>query len=167
MMADDRTLLTRPDRVTSQDMNFRPQFHKSGTTGLAMTVAGGLMMAFAFYEAFKVFGYYGSQQAALGGQFTNTLNLLLQASIQVMFLGVMGWIGSIFLLRGVDFMKVDRGIGILTFKVEKGVGVVTGLENPEQGGGTISPSLPGSFSSSPSRASNSPREIPLRSFGKD
>ncbi len=45
-----------------------------------------------------------------------------------MFMGIMGWVGSIFLMRGVEFMKVDRGIGIVTFKIDKGVGVVTGVD---------------------------------------
>jgi hypothetical protein len=121
------------------------------------------MLAFAFLQAFYVFSYYASQQATISSQlFTNTLNLLLSASIQVMFLGVMGWIGSIFLLRGVDFMKVDRGIGILTFKVEKGVGVVSGLENQEQGG-TFPPSAsPPSFGSpAMTRSVVSPSQSPM------
>ncbi|MGI0086281.1 MAG: hypothetical protein ACREBQ_14475, partial [Nitrososphaerales archaeon] len=37
-------------------------------------------------------------------------------------------VGSVFVMRGVDFLKVDRGVGVVTFKVDKGVGVVTGVE---------------------------------------
>jgi len=28
-------------------------------------------------------------------------------------------------IRGVDFMKVERGVGVVTFKVDKGVGILT------------------------------------------
>jgi len=49
-----------------------------------------------------------------------------------MFLGVMGWVGSILLVRGVDFMKVDKGVGVVTFKVEKGVGIVTNIEEEKK-----------------------------------
>jgi hypothetical protein len=52
----------------------------------------------------------------------------VQAAIVVMFLGIMGWVGSSFLLRGVEFLKIDRGVGIVTFKVDKGLGVVSGVE---------------------------------------
>ena len=69
-----------------------------------------------------------------------SLNALLEALVPVMILAVMGWIGSIFLLRGVDFMKVDRGVGLVTFKVDRSVGLigsgrpglVTGIETVSQ-----------------------------------
>ena len=59
------------------------------------------------------------------------LTLVLGSAIQVMFLGVMAWVGSILLVRGVDFMKVERGVGVVTFKVDKGVGVYTTTEGKE------------------------------------
>lgn len=42
---------------------------------------------------------------------TTGLNKVLVAAIQAMFLATMGWVGSIILLRGVGFIKVDRGVG--------------------------------------------------------
>ncbi len=90
------------------------------------------MLGAAFVLAYGVFSFYTSQaQTNFSTQtagFVANLNNLLMAAIGVMFLGIMGWVGSVFLLRGVDFMKVDRGIGVVTFKVDKGVGVVSGVD---------------------------------------
>jgi len=106
--------------------------HKSGSTGLIVTVIGGIMLAVTFVVAFDVYQvYFGLAQSDLNSSAANfvpSLNSLLQAAIVVMFLGIMGWVGSAFLLRGVDFMRVDRGVGVVTFKVDKGVGMVTGVD---------------------------------------
>ncbi len=97
-----------------------------------MTVVGALMLGAAFLLAYGVFSFYmGQAQSNFASQaagFVQTLNNLLYAAIVVMFLGIMGWVGSVFVMRGVDFLKVDRGVGVVTFKVDKGVGVVTGVE---------------------------------------
>ncbi|MHB8568176.1 MAG: hypothetical protein ACYC7D_14965 [Nitrososphaerales archaeon] len=107
-------------------------FQKSGATGIVVTVIGAVLLAVVFYFAYQVYNTYfslaQSNYNASSANFVGSLNSLLQASIVVMFLGIMGWVGSIFLLRGVEFMKVDRGIGIVTFKVDKGVGLVSGVE---------------------------------------
>jgi hypothetical protein len=90
------------------------------------------MLGAAFALSYGVYSFYMSQAqsnfATQATGFVTNLNNLLMAAIVVMFLGIMGWVGSVFLLRGVDFMKVDRGIGVVTFKVDKGVGVVTGVD---------------------------------------
>src|SRR2546427_429059 len=54
-----------------------------------------------------------------------SMSVLLYAAIQALFLGIMGWVGSLMVIRGVDFMKVERGVGVVTFKVDKGVGILT------------------------------------------
>ncbi len=59
------------------------------------------------------------------------MGTLLFASIQALFLGIMGWVGSLLMLRGIDFEKVERGVGVVTFKVDKGVGIVTQQPEPE------------------------------------
>ncbi len=113
---------------------------KSGLTGIIATVVGGVMLAVAFFVAYQLYQiYFGIAQtnfaSSSGANFVPSLSNLLLAAVVVMFIGIMGWIGSIFLLRGVDFMKVDRGVGIVTFKVDKSVGVVTGVEitgNPKK-----------------------------------
>jgi hypothetical protein len=108
------------------------QFKKSGSTGLAVTIVGVGMLVFSFLLAYQTFNvYFNLAQSSFGSSsngFVGNLSSLLDSVIVVMFLGIMGWVGSIFLLRGVDFMKVDRGVGIVTFKVDKGVGVVSGVE---------------------------------------
>lgn len=111
------------------------QFSRSGTFGLAVTVAGGLLLGISFIYAYQLYNVYlslASGTSSQSGQFIGSLNALLTALIPVMVLAVMGWIGSIFLLRGVDFMKVDRGVGLVTFKVDKSIGVV-GDQNGQVG----------------------------------
>jgi hypothetical protein len=103
------------------------QFTRSGTFALAITLAGALLLGISFAYAYQLFNVYlnlASGTSSQSSQFVGSLNALLTALIPVMILAVMGWIGSIFLLRGVDFMKVDRGVGLVTFKVDKSVGVV-------------------------------------------
>jgi hypothetical protein len=106
--------------------------HKSGSTGLIITAVGAGMLAATFVIAFDVYGIYmGLAQSdfnAASANFVGSLNSLLQAAIVVMFLGIMGWVGSTFLLRGVEFMKVDRGVGVVTFKVDKGTGMVSTVD---------------------------------------
>ena len=109
------------------------KFQKSGLTGIIVTVVGGVMLAASFMLAYQLYTvYFGIAQSNFSSISANgfipSLSNLLLAAVVVMFIGVMGWIGSVFLLRGVDFMKVDRGVGIVTFKVDKGVGLVTGVE---------------------------------------
>lgn len=104
------------------------QLSRSGTFGLAVTIAGGLLLGISFIFAYRLYDVYvtlvQSNSAQASTQFVGSLDALLQALVPVMILAVMGWIGSIFLLRGVDFMKVDRGVGLVTFKVDKSVGLV-------------------------------------------
>jgi hypothetical protein len=103
--------------------------HKSGSTGLIITIIGAVMLAATFVIAFDVYEVYmGLAQSdfnSTGADFVGSLNSLLQAAIVVMFLGIMGWVGSTFLLRGVEFMKVDRGVGVVTFKVDKATGMIS------------------------------------------
>lgn len=106
--------------------------HESGSTGLVVTIIGVVMLGATFIIAFGVYRtYLGLAQSdfnSTGADFVGSLNSLLQAAIVVMFLGIMGWVGSTLLLRGVEFMKVDRGVGVVTFKVDKATGMVSRLE---------------------------------------
>ena len=97
--------------------------------GLAVTITGGLLLGISFLYAYRLYEVYltlvqSANAAQQSAQFLGSLDALLQALVPVMILAVMGWIGSIFLTRGVDFMKVDRGVGLVTLKVDKSVGVV-------------------------------------------
>jgi hypothetical protein len=106
-------------------------FKLAGIVGISTTVVGIALLGFTFYMALTVFQSYFPFRPP-GADLTSTLNLLLGAAIQAMFLGVMGWVGSILLVRGVDFLKVEKGVGVVTFKVEKGVGVVTNVEQEKK-----------------------------------
>jgi hypothetical protein len=97
--------------------------------GLAVTLTGGLLLGISFIYAYRLYEVYvtlvqSANTAQASTQFLGSLDALLQALVPVMILAVMGWIGSIFLTRGVDFMKVDRGVGLVTLKVDKSVGIV-------------------------------------------
>jgi hypothetical protein len=102
---------------------------KSGAIGLAVTAVGVALLLFTFYNAYLIFSEY--QRLTLSSDFLASVNEILVAAIRAMFLAVMAWVGSILLLRGVDFLKVDRGVGVVTFKVEKGVGIAT-MEQQEK-----------------------------------
>jgi len=81
------------------------------------------MLLFTFSTGYGVFLTY---QGAKGtGDLASSMATLLYAAIQALFLGIMGWVGSLLMLRGIDYAKVDRGVGVVTFKVDKGVGIMT------------------------------------------
>jgi len=104
---------------------------KSGLIGILVTAIGIILLGFTFINAYAVFTAYFPFQVS-GSDITRTLSTLLGAAIQAMFLGVMAWVGSILLLRGVDFLKVEKGVGMVTFKVEKGAGLFTTPEQSEK-----------------------------------
>ena len=104
---------------------------RSGLIGILVTAIGIILLGFTFINAYAVFSAYFPFQVS-GGDLTATLSTLLGAAIQAMFLGVMAWVGSILLLRGVDFLKVEKGVGMVTFKVEKGAGLFTTPQESEK-----------------------------------
>jgi len=104
---------------------------KSGAIGLIVAAVGVALLLFTFYNAYLTFAQYLS--LTLSSDFLASVNEILVAAIKAMFLAVMAWVGSILLLRGVDFLKVDRGVGVVTFRVEKGVGIAT-IEQQEKKG---------------------------------
>lgn len=93
---------------------------KSGMIGLMLTAIGIILLSFTFFLGYQTFTSYSGISVA---GVEEVMTLLLLSAVKALFLGVMAWVGGIFLVRGVEFMKVERGIGVVTFKVEKGVGV--------------------------------------------
>jgi hypothetical protein len=91
--------------------------------GLGSTIVGLVLLLFTFFLGYEVFTSY--RAATASSDLATSMGTLLYAAIQALFLGVMGWVGSILMLRGIDFAKVDRGVGVVTFKVDKGVGIMT------------------------------------------
>jgi len=95
----------------------------TGVLGIVSALVGLGLLLFTFAMGYQVFLSYGSSTAT--SNLASSMGTLLYAAIQALFLGIMGWVGSLLMLRGIDFMKVDRGVGVVTFKVDKGVGIMT------------------------------------------
>jgi len=93
------------------------------TLGLASAVVGLVLLLFTFAMGYMVFQNYRS--ATPTSDLATSMGTLLYAGIQALFLGIMGWAGSLLMLRGIDFEKVERGVGVVTFTVDKGVGIMT------------------------------------------
>jgi hypothetical protein len=104
----------------------------NGMLGLASIIIGLALLLFTFYTGYAVFVTYRS--ATPPTDLATSMGTLLYAAIQVLFLGIMGWVGSLLMLRGIDLAKVERGVGVVTFKVEKGVGVMTQQQEEETKG---------------------------------
>lgn len=102
----------------------------TGVLGLGSAIVGLGLLLFTFAEGYQVFLSYGSFTAT--NSLESSMGTLLYAAIQALFLGIMGWVGSLLMLRGIDFTKVDRGVGVVTFKVDKGVGIMTQQKQDEQ-----------------------------------
>lgn len=98
--------------------------------GVATTLLGIALLLFTFWLGYTVFLDY--ERSAPISDLGGSMSLLLYAAIKALFLGIMGWVGSLMVLRGIDFMKVDRGVGVVTFKVEKGVGILTKEEEKKE-----------------------------------
>ena len=102
----------------------------SGWLGLSSTFVGLALLLFTFITGYLVFLSY--RGATVSGDISTSMGALLLAATQALFLGIMGWVGSILMLRGIDFVKVDRGVGVVTFKVDKAVGIMTEQKEPEK-----------------------------------
>ncbi|HXW37591.1 MAG TPA: hypothetical protein VEJ36_06810 [Nitrososphaerales archaeon] len=91
--------------------------------GLGSAIIGLLLLLFTFFLAYGVF--VSHQGALTSTDLSTNFSTLLQAAIQALFLGIMGWAGSLLMIRGIDYEKIERGVGVVTFKVDKGVGIMT------------------------------------------
>jgi hypothetical protein len=102
--------------------------HTTRALGLGSAVIGLVLLLLTFAMGLSVFQTYRNMTPT--SDLATSMGTLLFAAILVLFLGIMGWVGSLLMLRGIDFEKVERGVGVVTFKVDKGVGVMT--QQPEQ-----------------------------------
>ena len=100
--------------------------------GLGSAIIGLVLLLFTFAMGFSVFQTYRGTTPS--SDLAESMGTLLIAAIQALFLGIMGWVGSLLMLRGIDFEKVERGVGVVTFKVDKGVGIMTQQPEPETKG---------------------------------
>jgi len=102
----------------------------TGVLGIVSALVGLGLLLFTFFMGYQVFLSYSSATAT--SNLASSMGTLLYAAIQALFLGIMGWVGSLLMLRGIDFAKVDRGVGVVTFKVDKGVGIMTQQQDEKQ-----------------------------------
>jgi hypothetical protein len=102
----------------------------NGLLGLGLVFVGLALLLVTFYLGYTVFESY--RTATVSSDLGTSMSTLLYAAMQALFLGIMGWVGSLLMLRGIDFARVDRGVGVVTFKVEKGVGVMTQQQEEEK-----------------------------------
>lgn len=97
-----------------------------------MVFVGLALLLITFFLGYEVFLNY--RNATVGSDLGTSMSTLLYAAIQALFLGIMGWVGSLLMLRGIDFARVERGVGVVTFKVDKGVGIMTQQKDDEKTG---------------------------------
>jgi len=98
--------------------------------GIVSAVVGLVLLLVTFVLAYSVF--VSHQGALTSTDLSTNFASLLQAAVQALFLGIMGWAGSLLMIRGIDFEKVERGVGVVTFKVDKGVGIMTQQADQEE-----------------------------------
>ncbi len=87
-----------------KNINFRDKIAISGVTVLAIGIT---LLIFTFVSAFG-FLYEGFQLIStqdLTQTFGEALGPLIAACIRVMYLGVMGWVGSLITIRGVTIIN--------------------------------------------------------------
>lgn len=87
------------------------------------------MLCFVFEMAFTTYiaSVFRMPVASSSAQFLGNLNNLLDTVVFVLFLAIMGWVGSIFLLRGLDFLKYERE----TTMREESLEMINKEANPE------------------------------------
>jgi hypothetical protein len=79
---------------------------REGAIGLSCSLIGLGILLFTSFLAYDAFARYQQLQppADLGA----SMGSLLFAAVRALFLAIMGWTGSLLLLRGLDYLKVER-----------------------------------------------------------
>lgn len=79
-------------------------------SGITVLFIGVVLLIFAFFNAYA---FLTGQLEILTSQdiletFGEALAPLVVACIRILYLGIMGWIGSILTIRGVQLLKMER-----------------------------------------------------------
>jgi len=79
-------------------------------SGIAVLFIGVILLIFAFFNAYA---FLTGQLEILASQdilqaFGEALAPLIVACIRILYLGIMGWIGSILTIRGAQLLKMER-----------------------------------------------------------
>jgi len=85
--------------------------HRAEISAFAVLFLGVALLAFTFFNAYLFLQGQLSIMTApdLMAVFGEALAPLIEACIRVMYLGVMGWIGSILTMRGVQLLTSLKG----------------------------------------------------------
>ncbi len=78
-------------------------------SGLAVLFVGVVLLIFAFFSAYI---FLTGLAGILPGEdivkaFGDALAPLIEACIRILYLGIMGWIGSILTIRGIQLLKIE------------------------------------------------------------
>lgn len=83
---------------------------KTEVSRLAILLVGVILLVFVFFNAYLFLQKDLSvvSTSGLEGLFGEALGPLIEACIRVMYLGIMGWIGSIVTIRGVQLLTSSK-----------------------------------------------------------
>lgn len=83
---------------------------KAELSGLVVLFIGVGLLGFTFFNAYTFLigklGILSSQD--LIAVFGNALGPLIEATIRTLYLGIMGWVGSILTIRAVQLLKKEK-----------------------------------------------------------
>lgn len=86
------------------------KFEKTETAALVVLFVGVILLAFTFFSAY---GFLSGNLSILASAdltelFGNAMAPLIEAIIRILYLGIMGWIGSVLTIRGVQLLKREK-----------------------------------------------------------
>jgi len=86
------------------------KFEKTELSGLVVLFVGVILLAFTFFSAY---GFLSGSLSVLASTdltelFGNAMAPLIEAIIRILYLGIMGWIGSILTIRAVQLLKREK-----------------------------------------------------------
>ena len=86
------------------------KFEKVEVSGLVVLFIGVILLAATFYSAFMflVGDITILTSVDLAELFGNALAPLIEAIIHILYLGIMGWIGSVMTIRAVQLLKKEK-----------------------------------------------------------
>jgi hypothetical protein len=92
------------------------KIEKVELSGMIVLFIGVILLAFTFISAYT---FLIGKLSLLGSQdilraFGEALAPLIEAIIRILYLGIMGWLGSILTIRGVQLLKKEKTETLLT-----------------------------------------------------
>lgn len=86
------------------------KYERTERAGLIVLFVGVILLAFTFLSAF---GFLSGSISILASTdltelFGNAMGPLVEAIIRILYLGIMGWVGSILTIRGVQLLKREK-----------------------------------------------------------